>query len=154
MAQVLYSKAIYEKAAALVAISEKWAYGTRLRDGMRFVTFSSQSRVGVYYMTRLDGRGCTCPAASTGRTGRCFHKLACEIVTKQAGEALMEPRCPEGPEDAPVPTFRSYQELYPGCIDGCGDLSERRNSRCYACEQKHVRRLEQESKRAAVAAGV
>lgn len=92
--QAVYSKAMREKAEALVAKSDKWAEGRRNADGVRFILFASATRVGVYYFTRIDGAFCSCPAGSKSRSGRCCHQLACQIVTERAQEQAAKPSRP------------------------------------------------------------
>ena len=93
----LYTPAQQQKAARLMAVADKWAEGYRVRDGLRFVSFTSDrapkpGQPPVIYYTRLDGRGgCTCPAARLSRSGRCFHKLAAAIVFDQRQEAAFSP---------------------------------------------------------------
>ena len=91
MAATLYSKAIRERAEALVAKSDKWAEGVRNSDGVRFVLFASNSRSDVYYMTRIDGAYCTCPAGRLSRFPRCCHMLACQLVTERVQEQAARP---------------------------------------------------------------
>jgi len=76
-----YSKAQREKAEALVARAATWSYGYRTSDGLRFVVFASQSTPGAVYQTHLNGLGCSCPAGQ--REIRCYHALACEMLTTQ-----------------------------------------------------------------------
>lgn len=105
----VYSPTVQKRAAELVAKADKWAEGHDLKTGMRFVTFTSNQapKAGeplVLYYTRIDGRGCTCPAARKSRTGRCHHKLACQIVTERVQEqAARKP-------------LKTYEEVY-GLVD-------------------------------------
>lgn len=92
MTSAVYRKSMQDKAADLVAHADKWAYGTRNRDGLRFILFPSQSRAGVYYFTRIDGAFCSCPAGSLSKHARCCHKIAAQTVTEQAREAYTKPR--------------------------------------------------------------
>ena len=84
----LYSRTQQERALDLVARSDRWSYGYRVSDGMRFASFASQSTPGVVYQTHINGLGCTCPGAERSARGRCFHMLACQIVTDQARESV------------------------------------------------------------------
>lgn len=95
----LYSRSQREKAMQLVARAETWAEGVRPRDGLRFNLFASESAPGVVYQTHLHGLGCTCPGARRSARGRCFHMLACQIVTERVQDQAARPRV-------------SYENLY------------------------------------------
>jgi hypothetical protein len=97
----LYSRAQQERAMRLVERADQWAEGRRKSDGLRFNVFASESAPGVYYQTHLNGLGCTCPGAQKSKRGRCFHQLACQIVTERA--------------QAPRP-LKTYDEVY-GLVD-------------------------------------
>lgn len=88
MATQGYSTQQQREAERLVAISDRWAEGYDHKRGVRFVSFASRTTPGVFYYTRIDGRGCTCPGARESRSGRCFHQLACQIKTEQARERM------------------------------------------------------------------
>lgn len=87
-----YSPAQQQKAQALVARADRWSHGYRHADGLQFVTFASQSEPGKVYLTHIEGKGCSCPGAQKSRTGRCFHQLACSLVTEQAREQAVRPK--------------------------------------------------------------
>lgn len=93
----VYSKAQQERAMRLVARADQWAEGQRKSDGLRFNVFASESTPGVYYQTHFSGLGCTCPGAQKSPRGRCFHMLACAIITERA--------------QAPRPKLR-YEDVY------------------------------------------
>ena len=92
----LYTPAQQQKAARLMAVADKWAEGYRVRDGLRFVSFTSDrapkdGKPPVIYYTRLDGGACSCPGARESRSGRCFHRLAVHTVYVERQEAAFCP---------------------------------------------------------------
>jgi hypothetical protein len=56
-------------------------------------------------------------------------------------------------QPAPTPKARpSYDDLWPPCAGGCGDVVEKKGTRCYPCASDQARRLDTATKRVAVAA--
>lgn len=75
------------RARVLLENAANWSRGTAITatgETIGVVLFASGSRAGVVYMTRCDGRGCTCPAAQKTWSGRCCHQTA---VTREAEQA-------------------------------------------------------------------
>jgi hypothetical protein len=102
-------------------------------DGTRYVILPS-GRSGHVYTVRADAAGCSCPwYVRTGQ--RCSHMLALE---------LSEPR----PAPAPTPKRSRYEDLFPACAGGCGELVERKGERCYRCVSSEVHRLDVEARMA------
>src|SRR5437870_1450174 len=59
---------------------------------------------------------------------------------------LWEARQAAQQRPAPAPRT-SYDDLYPACAGGCGDLVEKRGQRCYACASDQARRLDMAARR-------
>lgn len=135
MASAVYSKSVQQRAAELVAKADKWAEGVDNRTGVRFITFTSsrEPKAGekaVYYHTRIDGRGCTCPAARKSRTGRCCHQLAAQTVAERAQEQA-------------AVSLKDLRLTMPGCAAGCGELADSGGPFCdqHAAEAERSERL-------------
>lgn len=172
------STAVKDEAHEMAQQGHLWGRGQSKVNGREFYIIPSRSEEGIAHWT--TDYGCTCKGAR--KHGDCAHQEAVRIFEARQSEPSPRPHnfhwyhddyaacvdcnrtrntvskdepCPGKPEEAaPVPTFRSYQDLYPGCAAGCGDLVDRQGEMCWACLQKHTRRLEMASKRAAVAGGV
>lgn len=86
-----YSKAVQKRVDELLAVSDRWAKGVDKQAGAQFNVFASTTTPGVFYRTRFDGRGCTCPAARKSRTGICCHRIAVRIVTERVQEQAARP---------------------------------------------------------------
>lgn len=100
-----YRKSMQAKAAELVAHADKWSYGTRNQDGLRFILFPSRSTASVCYFTRIDGAFCSCPAGRLSSTGECCHKIAARTVTEQAREAYTK-----------RPTYDQLMDAFDGVV--------------------------------------
>lgn len=86
MAMQMVSPNVQRKANELLERSDKWATGSRKRDGLAFIVFASQSTPGVYYYTGMSGDFCTCPAARLSRSGMCCHRVAAAAAQREAQE--------------------------------------------------------------------
>jgi hypothetical protein len=100
---------------------------------------------------------------ATGSHGEKYlvNAVVCECVDYTSGHickhiravVLWEARQQPVAQPAPAPKARpSYDQLYPACAGGCGDLVEKNGQRCYACASDETRRLDQIAKRETVAA--
>lgn len=126
-------------ASATMHLEQRESWRVVRIGGIRYVVLASGTSGHVYH-ARSTADGCSCPFyATTAR--RCSHLLALELA------ALED----ELTESASVPTLRSFQDLYPGCAAGCGDLVEKRGERCDLCSRTEVRRLDAESRAAVFA---
>lgn len=103
--KIIASPAMTRKAQELLAVSDKWATGYRLSDGLRFVVFSSRTTPGTVYYTRMDGAACNCPAARLSRSGRCCHRLAAQLACEQATDAFIASRSQDEYADDLVSLF-------------------------------------------------
>ena len=72
MTTAIISPAMRRSADELLARSDRWARGVRLADSLPFVTFTSASKVGVFYFA--SERGCFCPGFRN--RGKCCHVIA------------------------------------------------------------------------------
>lgn len=108
----------------------EWKYSWT--DGVRYVSMPS-GRSGRVYRLRADGQGCECRwSQQTGRP--CSHALALDLADLE--DDLQEP----------VPTLKSYRQLYPPCAAGCGDLADI-GSFCSNCASDREYAARRESQR-------
>lgn len=168
-------------AEALAKTGHTWARVT-LREakgafpaGSKFFGVPSSKADGSAYYTNL--KMCTCPDYQE-RGAICKHMRAVALYAaelrkaqrqkQQAGSAVeadptrwqreaivavyAEPVLDVPSIVAEARARRRYEDIYPGCAAGCGDLVERRGEKCYACVSAETRRLETAEKRAAVGA--
>lgn len=154
MAQQMVTAPMRRKANALVSILATCSTGTSKVTGQRFYVVPATKPLTAHW-TAVDGSGCTC--IGFNRRGTCTHAIAARMRAEQQEfdrrlAAITAPRCPEGPEDAPVPTLRaSYDTLYRACqTPGCLDITEDGRF-CGFCCARETRRLDAESRAAVFA---
>ena len=71
-------------------------------------------------------------------------------------EARQQEQAGSADEADPTPTptsLKSYRDLFPGCVAGCGELVERQNSLCYSCGSDEAYRLDRERRAVVFANG-
>ena len=126
MATAVYTDSMKAQAQALLSRSHHWARGKRNSDDLEVVLFlSSQTTpdgLPIHYMTRLDGKGCTC--RSWLFRSACSHALACQMVSERQAraEADSKPR-------------KSYNQLFGVCeARGCDEDRAKGEDFC----EKHV----------------
>jgi hypothetical protein len=120
-----------------VTLTEPWG---AFPVGSVFYGVPSRSRPNVYHLA--NGVACRCEDYQKN-SAMCAHIRAVRIFLAQQEQ--------EGSADAdptPAPTsLKSYRDLFPGCVAGCGELVERRNESCHRCTSEQVYRLDQARQR-------
>jgi hypothetical protein len=139
MAQAMVTAPMARKAATLAELLPACSTGTSKLTGQRFYVVPASNRMTAHW-TALDGSGCTCLGYQ--RRGLCTHAIA--------ARTLHERQAAQQATVAPV-SLKSYRDLYPGCIAGCGELVERKNQRCERCASDEAHRLEIARRRELVA---
>src|SRR4051812_36419721 len=124
------------KARALVPSVGSWPLWTLKQAFGSFEPGTTFRRAygsnGARYL--VNAVACECPDyAEWGHI--CKHIRA--IVLWEASQ--QQPAAQPAP--APRKARPSYDELYPSCAAGCGDLVEKQGQRCYACASDQARRL-------------
>jgi hypothetical protein len=125
------SPAMERKAHQLAVLLTTCSRGRSKQTGQAFYVVPSSNRLSAHW-TAIDGTGCTCQ-----RRGTCTHSIAAADVHKR-----------QQPPTAPTTLIRTYEQLYPACAGGCGDVVERQGARCYSCASDEAYRLKQAARRA------
>lgn len=114
-----------------VPLPAGWLPATRQADGLPFWIVPAAKGTAVYYTT---ADGCTCPdARHRGRT--CKHQRAARTLLTSSAHREHVAVAPR-----PRPT---YEDLFPACKGGCGDIGDGRDGYCDRCasEREYQQRM-------------
>lgn len=120
------------KAAELALLLPLLSRGRSKATGQPFYIVPASTGTSAHW-TATDGSGCTCIGYQ--RRGTCTHSTAARSIHERQQRPA-----------APAPLKR-YEDLYPACAGGCGDLVEKRGQSCYVCVSNETRRLDDAAKR-------
>ena len=113
------SPAMSAKAAQLAELLPTLSRGRSKASGQPFYVVPSSNRLSAHWVA-TDGTGCTCQGFQ--RRGTCTHSIAAADVHKR-----------QQPTRIPTSLIKTYDELYPPCRGGCGDLADTRDGFCDRC---------------------
>jgi hypothetical protein len=160
------------KALALFARHGEWQQG-HTKDGRPFFAVPG-SEPGLFHLA--DQTDCSCPDRRE-RGVACKHMRAVRLwmAAYQTGAVAPRPRpatpavvddsglgdelviltadgarvltAPGAVASGMAAPTRRYEELFPACEDGCGEVVERAGERCYRCLADETHRADRERKR-------
>jgi hypothetical protein len=119
MTTSIVTPAMSRKAEQLAALLPTFSRGRSKASGQPFYVVPSSNRLSAHW-TAIDGSGCTCQGHQ--RRGTCTHSIAAADVHKR-----------QQPTRIPTSLIKTYDELYPPCRGGCGDLADTRDQLCDRC---------------------
>lgn len=124
----IVSPAMSAKAAQLAEQLATLSRGRSKETGQTFYVVPASNRMTAHW-TATDGTGCTCQGFQ--RRGTCTHSIAAADVHKR---------------QQPTPSVKprvSYEDLFPACKGGCGDIGDGRDGLCDRCasEREYQQRM-------------